>query len=187
MKEVLAPSKSSGTADVLELDLAFELIPRPEPVEEDLHEALLAEIRRSSQKATSSERASLLDCQMLLVAVSSLLQPALDHAVEGALVSRRGRSLNIPIQSIHYGSPFEFQFLLPMLTPAGLAALLYMAKRLYGIDLEFKAHREKRRLEYLEAKAMAEEFQDPPPPLEGAIRPAENWRLRKGTIKDPSQ
>ncbi len=186
MREAVITEPASGIADILELDLTFEHLPQPR-VREDLLDAALENIRRSAGKADLAEHASLLDCQMLFVAVSSLLQPALDHAVAGAQAPTAGKALRMPIKSIKYGSPFELQLLLPMLTPAGLAALLYLAKRLYGIDLEFKAYREQRRLEYLEAKSMAEEFHDPPAPFETAIKPAENWRLRKGTIRDPSQ
>ena len=60
---------------------------------------------------------------------------------------------------VHYGSPFELRLLLEGLTVPGLAALFYGAKRIFAVDFEFKAYPEKRRAEFLEAKALAEELQ----------------------------
>jgi hypothetical protein len=46
--------------------------------------------------------------------------------------------------------------LLSVATAVGLATAFWWMKRLYGIDLELKAYREQRRVEYLEAKLRAD-------------------------------
>jgi hypothetical protein len=67
------------------------------------------------------------------------------------------------VSSLNFGSPFVLHLLLIVASPPALAVLITGAKRLFGIDLEFKAHREKVGTEYeiaraahMEAKLIAE-------------------------------
>lgn len=61
------------------------------------------------------------------------------------------RESGFPIRNLSLRSPFFLNIALTGLTVPGLGLLLYGAKKLYGIDLELKTHRERLRAEYLEA------------------------------------
>jgi hypothetical protein len=73
------------------------------------------------------------------------------------------------IRRFHYGSPLEFVAPLTMAMSAvsGFAALIYALKRVWGLDLELRTHRERLRREFTEAQALAREaekrFSETPP------------------------
>lgn len=95
------------------------------------------------------------------------------------------------VDLLHYGSPFEFQIIVDSLTPAGLGVLLYAAMRLWGVDFEFRAHRERKRAEYLAAKRIAEALERAPPPavssaLEFAFE-GEAWSLKGAVITEEAE
>ncbi|HWI97092.1 MAG TPA: hypothetical protein VNS60_13595, partial [Solirubrobacterales bacterium] len=100
------------------------------------------------------------------------------------------RSEMTPIKRLQYGSPFEIELILGSLTVPGLAALLFVAKRLYGVDLEFKAYREKRRVEYLKARELAEQYEakrKQPSEIARSLEmgtPPNSWNLQSGAIRE---
>jgi hypothetical protein len=67
-------------------------------------------------------------------------------------------------------SPVEIAMALPAAVAAipALASLLYAAKRIFVIDLEFRAHRERMRINYLKARRQVEELESSTPGLEAS-------------------
>ncbi len=186
MREAQVQTDYTGTAESLELELTFELIPGGLTV--DVLPIYQAEAVR--QHDLSSKSASIQDCQELLDSINTWIQVAThgkwefgDHLREqahGSLIyMNEGR-----VRSLHYGSPFQIELLLPLLTPPSLAGLFYLAKRLYGIDLEFKAYREQRRVEYLEARATAAQLSADSLPNQ-ALNGPRRWWLTGGAFRDP--
>jgi hypothetical protein len=185
MRQVDQPLKPAETAEPVELELSFEF-----DSQERLHAAiedLFGE--KLADEQPPSPGAGLRDCQELLASSNGLLWFATSgiEASEDFLSPYAAAgSDDYFVKRLHYGSPFDLEFLLPFLTPAGLACLFYACKRLFGIDLEFKAYREKRRLEYLEAKRMAEEMTEGDIPTADIVKPPRRWKLRRGILRDRS-
>jgi len=70
------------------------------------------------------------------------------------------------VKELHYGSPFFFDITLSdNLNAVGLGFIFYGAKRLFGAEFEFRAYREKRRVEYLEAQQTREILEKEPPEI----------------------
>lgn len=75
----------------------------------------------------------------------------------------------------------------------GVGALFYGAKRLFALDLEeFLAYREQRRIEYLEAKEIANELEEKSTPeIDAQLnqptgqRPS-RWHPTRGVLRDES-
>jgi len=186
--------KAIGLAAVLHLDLRFELWRGPEPDEEAKWEL-------------ADERALVSDCRRLLESADRLFNTC------GAVSATFGNDYDpvslqlvdlelapsessMSVRRLHYGSPFDLQIVLGALTVPGLGVLLWGAKRLWGIDLEFRAYREQRRIEYLAAKEVADELMDRITPAHGLdkalTRPhptderasRRTWKASKGTISE---
>jgi hypothetical protein len=189
MREVEIDVTPPGTAESLELDLTFELATWGHG--HGLMESLFE--KKVAPKA-SDRSANVADCQELLGAVNYWMRLTLTETLELDTYIRRlasgTESLTAPIPTVkrlHYGSPFQIEMLLPLLSSAGLTSLFFIARRFYGIDLEFKAYREQRRAEYLEAKAKADQLaaQTSAPTAE-MINAPNRWKLTSGTLRDPS-
>lgn len=89
----------------------------------------------------------------------SLDPKAMDQALSRLQDSDQGSgAAYATVKQLHYGSPLTLEVLVS-LTPAGIGFLLWALKRIYAIDLELLAHREQRRVEYLEAKRFAERLE----------------------------
>lgn len=92
-----------------------------------------------------------------------------------------GREGRDGIRELRFSSPFYLQILLAIGSPPSLAVLIYGIKRSFGLDLEFKAYRERRGTEYeterarhIEAKRLADRLEAEPawlPELPGAGAP----------------
>jgi hypothetical protein len=165
----------TGTAESLELELTFELhagLRRWGDARDPRDLSYLDEL----SLFRASPDASLSDCQELLGATETWVDLALDmEEVE--------HSSGAAVKRLQYGSPFQIELLLPLLTPAGLAGLFYAARRLYGINMDFKAYREQRRVEYLEAKKLADELErDIAQP---ALDQPKRWKLTGGVLREP--
>jgi hypothetical protein len=121
--------------------------------------------------ALFGERATPGDCARLLYNVQGLLE-AVDRVEEsirtkplssdsdselierlGALSVRGRFQPSSVVQSLRYGSPLWLNILLAASTPPSLGLLIFGAKRLFGVDLEFRAHRERMGAEYEESRA----------------------------------
>jgi hypothetical protein len=156
------------------------------------------------RKEPSTEKATLVDCARLLRGVEHWIGAAEAASRQIAPLEpddprllQRFQALSFetarsPVASIHYGSPFEIQVLLGVLTPPGLGVLFYGAKRLFGADLEFRAYREQRRAEYLQAREIAEALErDPPLTVESQVTPwtegTFHWRMADGAVTDESE
>lgn len=104
------------------------------------------------------------------------------------------------VKELHYGSPFFFDVTLSdNLTAIGIGFIFYGAKRLFffGAEFEFRAYREKRRNEYLEARRTREilEAELPERDSTGAYDPwhrdpyssidqPPHWQVSEATITD---
>lgn len=92
---------------------------------------------------------------------------------------------------LHYGSPFLLHIGIAALSVPGLGALVFGAKRLFGLDLEFKAYREQRKVEYLKAKRIAEYLEAETPPKIavhlGADFARDPWVLQSGEVFDGTE
>jgi hypothetical protein len=83
-------------------------------------------------------------------------------------------ALQVPevrISRLSYESPLEIGLIVShgvLDSVAALAALIYGIKRLYGLDLELKTHREDRRAEFLEAEQRVQY-------LEAGTKDPEGW------------
>ncbi|HKO37644.1 MAG TPA: hypothetical protein VJU14_04685 [Solirubrobacterales bacterium] len=195
MRKVEVEESPTGIEEAHELELTFELTVsrighrfREWASEEDTPLGLRFE----------PASATVHHCQELLESVDSWMRAAitgtwnldtyLQDMAPGSLGEfGRGAGAASLVRRLHYGSPFQIELLLPLLTPASLAGLFFIARRLYGIDLEFKAYREQRRAEYLEAKEKADSLAGhvPSPPPDVA-HPPNRWKLTSGTLRDPS-
>lgn len=71
------------------------------------------------------------------------------------LLTAAGRALprDSTVLELRYASPVLLHVLLSVGSVPALGCLLYGAKRLFGIDLEFKSHRENKAAEYQMARA----------------------------------
>ncbi len=156
-------------------------------------------------KLTATQRkASVVECSRLLrqvdhwigVAEAASHQIAPVSADDSDLVERYGKLTfevgRSQVESLHYGSPFAMQVLLGALAPPGLGVLFYGAKRLFGADLEFRAYREQRRVEYLHAKEIAEAFErEAPVKVDAQVKPRIEemflWRMKEGVVTDETE
>jgi hypothetical protein len=187
MREVATPESPSGTIGSLELELIFDLTPWGHG--RALMKSLSEEDASSEPALESYRKATFYDCQELLASVDDWMRVirVRDRDLKTYLQEvAPGRSAAATIKRLHYGSPFQIELLLPLVSTAGLTSLFFIARRLYGVDLEFKAYREQRRVEYLEAKAKADLLatQAPLAPVEEPRAPNE-WKLKAGTLRDP--
>ena len=186
---------SVGAANHLRLELEFTL--KSLPVD-PFFAGMGGSIEQSSRSIVGRS-ATLEECTVLLTAVSSWLQVAETRSSygEGPDIGQyfkqpyqQGSSSTVRV--LHYGSPFLLDISLSqVISPVGLGFLFLGAKRLFGADLEFRAHREQRRVEYLEARRHREALEDLPDPelvfgpADAADRSA--WSLMTGVISDESE
>ena len=108
--------------------------------------------------------------QKELVAASGA-RPLAFVAEEVAAAVRLGRE-SVPIRRLRYESPVEIGLLIVSgLTVAkvGLTTLVYMVKRIYGLDLEIRTHRIELEERHLEAVARVAELTRAGPPGYGRI------------------
>jgi len=69
-------------------------------------------------------------------------------------------SRDVDVRRVRYASPLEVALVVPaaiLVTKSALALLLFGVKRVYGYDLELRAHREEQRAAFYDARALAEE------------------------------
>lgn len=169
-----------NVAAILHLELVFEFARPPTP-----------EFFRARERDELGIDPAQVDSYPRFRDFSSLLSSiAAVAAAAGTGSIGIGRSEMTPIKRLQFGSPFEIELILGYLTIPGLAALLFVAKRLYGIDLEFKAYREKRRVEYFEARELAEQYETKrkqPPEIARSLElgtTPNSWNLRSGAIRE---
>ena len=163
-----------------------------------------------AQAGLREPNASLKDCSDLVTSVTGCLAIA-----EMASRNLRGKEphpgmlyeLSFPlrvagsfytVKQLHYGSPFSFDVILnDNLTAIGLGFIFYGAKRLFGADFEFRAYREKRRVDYLEARRTREILEKEPPEIDStgvrdprhrdpysAVDPPSHWQVEEAVITD---
>gem|GEM_PF-4759009 len=68
------------------------------------------------------------------------------------------QALEIRVARLSYASPLEVSLVVGQIvlgSVSALSALIYAVKRLYGLDLELKTHREERRAEFTAAQHLA--------------------------------
>jgi len=96
----------------------------------------------------------------------------------------RVQTFNPQVHRVHFGSPLMVEIaLLPTVTEsvAALAFLIYACKRAWGIDLEFKTHREDMRRRFIEAKRKADAAQER---VDTAWKEASPSQKGEGTARD---
>lgn len=160
-----------------------------------------------AQEGLREPNAHLKDCARLVGAVSRCLSIA-EAASRQQREPRPGmlyQQFPAPIagsfftvKELHYGSPFFFDITLSdQLNAVGLGFIFYGAMRLFGAQFEFLAYREKRRIEYLEARKTREILEDEPPEIDAggardprykdpfsAIDPPPHWQSDQAIITD---
>jgi hypothetical protein len=194
MREVQEQASPTGTVESMELDLTF-LWSAHGPTSgigswgkhgrKSMHRMTIP----PPMGTTDGGGATLEDCRQLLNSTAGWLNAVVAEGAENRGLLSNPQVMGdfgIRVKQLHYGSPFQLELLLPLLSPAGLAGILFAAKRLYGLDLEFKAYRESRRIEYLEAKARAGQLTSQAQAHLREGEASQRWRLIKGTLRDPS-
>jgi hypothetical protein len=187
MRKVQVQTSPTGTAESSELDLTFfwarwKGTGRAGKLWS--YDTIIGKVGEPLQQPMAVN-ATLDDCRDLIDSTGEWVRAAVEaEPADSSYLGFGKGSSSIGVKKLHYGSPFQLELLLPLLTPAGLAGLLFAAKRLYGIDLEFKAHREERRIEYLEAKARAEALSKE---IRTPAEPPKHWQLIRGTLRDPPE
>lgn len=192
-----ALAETIGTAEALQLDLTFERTlggadPPSEgkgwrPGDPSSLTECLSLIQSVTQWIGTSEVVSQMDLRE-----EDVLNATLDLDASSLRASEIAPS-GAQVRLLHYGSPFVVELVLNALTIPGFAVLLYGAKRLYGLPLEFQAYREQRRVEYLEAKKLAAALEaSSPTELTDQVGTPQThvpdpWALTSGVIRDESE
>ena len=107
------------------------------------------------------------------------------------------------VSRLRFGSPFLIHLFLGVGSVPGFAMLIYGAKRLFGLDLEFKAHRhrlgaeyEQQRAAHIEAKRLADRLERqvepvplPAPPRGALPRPVGDvgWKAQRGVVSSADE
>ena len=112
----------------------------------------------------------------------------LDPKLQNAFKVLVCRDPSARVARLHYGSPFVIEAALAGFTVPGLGVLLYGAKRLFAVKLEFLAYREQRRVEYLEAKNLAKALEEDLDDQLGSLlgQCPDHWKAVKGIVEDKS-
>jgi hypothetical protein len=128
MREVATPESPSGTIGSLELELIFDLTPWGHG--RALMKSLSEEDASSEPALESYRKATFYDCQELLASVDDWMRVirVRDRDLKTYLQEvAPGRSAAATIKRLHYGSPFQIELLLPLVSTAGLTSLFFIA------------------------------------------------------------
>ena len=159
MRELLTIEKRADSSRELKLDLLFSYDGAPGHV------------------GGHSTHASLTDCARLIKGIerwiglyevtAATLHKEEPAAIDFATVAAKNRTLEASsdVIRLQYGSPFLVEVALTSGSIPALGLLLYGAKRLHSYDLELKNHRERLKIEYLEAIRYREQLEAEPPPI----------------------
>jgi hypothetical protein len=138
---------------------ARESGPPPPQYERALRRAQALQRSRQRHTVESIRNELRLLGRLAVIAEYTSMWPSPKLLGERQLANRLGyEAPKIPVARLSYASPLEVGLVVSqavLASVSALSALIYGVKRLYGLDLELRTHREERRVQFLAAQQLA--------------------------------